>query len=164
MLIRNIFIVIGLFISANALAAKVAVLEVQKIFAESKQAKAYQQALEKEFAPRQQVLQGKQAQLQLEARNYEKNRLIWSDNEAKKKENEIIRLRQEYQQYGQELQQELKQAQQKNIRSIESMIEEIVEDIAKKENYDLVLFQGIAYHKKSLNITDRVLEVMNKKK
>jgi outer membrane protein len=162
-MLRFLVVCCCLFFSTSVLATKVAVVEIQKIFAQSKQAKAYQQEIENEFSPRQKILQGKQGELDLKVRSYEKNRLTMSDKEARTAEKEIITMRQEYQSYRQTLQQELQQKQQKNVRSVEARIEKVVAQIAKKKGYDLVLFQGIAFHNPSLNITQEVIDIMNKK-
>lgn len=160
---KKLLILFFVFISTPIFATNIAVVEAQKVFDQSKQAKALQKQLEEEFAPRQKIIEGKQAELKLKVRNYEKNRLTLSDREVKEAEGEIIQLRQQYQKYAQQLQADLQKVQQKNIREIEQKIEKIVAEVAKKEGYDLVLFQGIAYHKSSINITDKVIKKMNGK-
>lgn len=155
-------VLLAMFISANVFAAKVAVFDVPKVFEESKRAQAQRRELQAEFSPRRKILQGKEAELQLKVLNYEKNHLTLSDKELKNLEKEILQLRRDYQQYSQQFQAELQEAQKKNIRAMELEIEDIVTKIAEKEGFDLVLYQGVAYHKKTLDITNKILIEMDK--
>ena len=43
-------------------------------------------------------------------------------------------------------------------------INEAIEEMAKTEKYDLILYQGVAYASKEIDITDKLIKVLSKTK
>ena len=46
------------------------------------------------------------------------------------------------------------------LRKLEKEITKTITDIAKKEKYDLILFQGVIYASEKVDITNKVLETL----
>lgn len=144
-------------------ATSIAVVEIQRIFENAKPAIKATRKLEVKFKPRQDILRGKQAELELLVRSFDKNQVTWSKSQVQKEQQKIIKSRRELQRHNDELQKDFQHERAEAMGKVEKIIEAAIAKIAKRKKIDLVIFQGVAYHKPSLNITKIVIDQLNKK-
>jgi len=144
---------------------KIAVVNVQEAINQIPQSAALMQALEAEFKGEKAVIEQLQKDLTFEDENLKRNGSLMSEKETKQLQEKMTKLYQQYQVKVKEFQQKV--AQRKNVETnkLFALVTQVVDNIAAKEKYDLVLSkQAIVFSKPALNITSKVVEQVSKLK
>lgn len=95
---------------------------------------------------------------------FDKKKLIWSDEVKKAKLQELLTRRQELERLVMQSNRELERLEQELLRPLKEKLLEIVIRIGKEEGYTLIFERGdagIFYAPNSLNITDRIIQELN---
>jgi len=157
----------GMLLASSVMAAeqKIAVVNFQEIMSKIPQTAALMQSLEAEFKDEKAVI----AQLEKDIKYYqEKKKRDGALMSAKEKEDldvKIGTLFQEYQVKGKTLQQKAGQRQNEEQNKIIALIRQAVDNIAAKDDYDLVLAQqAVIFSKPKASITEKVVEQVSKLK
>lgn len=149
--------------SVSALAG-VAVIDMQQIFQNSKQAKQIYDSLEKEFSPQKKNLETLGKDLQKNIDNFKKNETVMDKKAADTLKNTIRDQEQKLQQQQTDLQRQLFEAQNKAMTQFLDKVKGIVKGMSSG-NYDVVLPKNaLLYYKPDLDITDKVLAELDKQK
>ena len=157
----------GMLLASSAMAAdqKIAVVNFQEIMGKIPQTAALMQSLEAEFKDEKAII----TQLEKDIKYYqEKLKRDGSLMSAKEKEELDVKIKslfQEYQVKGKALQQKATQRQNQETNKIIALVRQAVDNIAAKQDYDLVLSQqAVVYSKPGASITDLVVEHVSKLK
>jgi len=157
----------GMLLASSVMAAdqKIAVVNFQEIMGKIPQTAALMQSLEAEFKDEKAII----TQLEKDIKYYqEKLKRDGSLMAAKEKEElntKIKSLFQEYQVKGKALQEKATQRQNQETNKIIALVRQAVDNIAAKQDYDLVLSQqAVVYSKPDASITDIVVEHVSKLK
>lgn len=157
----------GMLLANSAMAAdqKIAVVNFQEVMGKIPQTAALMQSLEAEFKAEKDVI----TQLEKDIKYYqEKLKRDGSLMAAKEKDElnaKIKSLFQEYQVKGKALQDKATARQNQETNKIIALVRQAVDNIAAKEDYDLVLSQqAVVYSKPDASITDIVVEHVSKLK
>ena len=143
---------------------KIGIINPKKLFSDSPQAKKAEKALKKEFSSRNDKVNKLRKDLESKANNYKKDQQVLSQKERLKTEKEINRLRQDFQRMASELDIDIKVKRNEILAEFDKDFKEVVNEIAKKEKFDLILpDQIIIYGARNMDITDKVLKVLKKK-
>ena len=149
--------------SAMAFEQKIAVVNVQEAINQIPQSAALMQALEAEFKDEKAVIEQLQKDLTFEDENLKRNGSLMSEKETKKIKEKMTQLYQQYQVKVKAFQQKV--AQRKNVETnkLFALVTQVVDNIAAKEGYDLVLSkQAVVFSKPAFNITSKVVEQVSK--
>jgi outer membrane protein len=149
--------------SANAADLKIGYVQVDKILQEAPQTAESGKKLEKEFSPRTQELERMQKQIRDLEGALEKNSLTLSETERRNKERDISNLKIEFQRKQRELREDVNLRKNEELGSLQDRINKAVTAVAEAEGYDLVVYSGVAYASKKVDITDKVLKSLGKK-
>lgn len=154
--------VAGLMISMLALVPahaeiKIGVVNASRLLQESPQAKAVQDALRNEFAPKQRELAAQQAGLKAKQEKYEKDAATMSAEQRTKTEKELRDGNREYSQKVTDFQEDANTRQNEELSRLQSAIVAEVQSYALSQKYDLVLTEGVLYASNSLDVTAAVL-------
>ena len=152
----------GLLVSALAVLPahadiKIGVVNASRLLQESPQAKAVQEALRNEFAPKQRELAAQQAALKAKQEKYEKDAPTMSADQRAKAEKEIRDGNREYSQKATDFQEDANSRQNEELSRLQSAIVAEVQSYALSQKYDLVLTEGVVYATNALDITAQVL-------
>lgn len=152
----------GLLLSVVALAPayadiKIGVVNASRLLQESPQAKAVQDALRNEFAPKQRELAAQQAALKAKQEKFEKDAATMSGDQRAKTEKELRDGNREYSQKVTDFQEDANTRQNEELSRLQSAIVAEVQSYALSQKYDLVLTEGVVYASNSLDITAAVL-------
>ena len=145
---------------------KLGVVNVALVLEQAPQAKLATASLEKEFSPQQNELKGLAAKLEGVQKEYQQNRSIMSDTQKIAKEREITMLTREIQRRRNDVQELLNLRRNEELAKLQNIVNEAIKSIGKKENFDLILYEGIAYTDERIDITSAVLkylQVLNEK-
>lgn len=149
--------------AASAADLKIGYVQVDKILQEAPQTAESGKKLEKEFSPRTQELERMQKQIRDQESALDKNSLTMSETERRNKERDISNLKIEFQRKQRELREDVNLRKNEELGSLQDRINKAVTSVAETEGYDLVVYSGVAYASKKVDITDKVLKSLGKK-
>ena len=159
-------LMILLFASANVMAAsapKIAYVSVEKILTEAPQVQAVNDSMLERFGGRKTELQEMEKEINEMQENYKRNELVMTEDKLNELKNSVIAKIQEFKQKEAVLQQEVATVRNQELAVLQQSVRSIIEDIAKAEEYDLILTsEGVAYANEKLDISNKVLERMKK--
>ena len=127
------------------------------------QAKEAEKRLAQEFEPRKKKITALDEELQAEGAALEKNAVVMNEKDRTAKERELRAKNRELKLLYQEYQEDLSLRQNQETSAIQKLVYQAVIDIAKTENYDLILEQGTVYASPKIDITAKVLEKLTTK-
>lgn len=150
-------------VQSNAADLKIGYVQVDKILQEAPQTAESSKKLEKEFAPRSQELERMQKQIKDIETALDKDALTMSENDRKNKERDASNLKIDFQRKQRELREDINLRKNEELASLQDRINKAVTSVSEAEGYDLVVYGGVAYANKKIDITDKVLKSLGKK-
>ena len=160
----SIFLFLPMSVSAEIEIFKIGYVVVEKILKEAPQTAASNKKLEKEFKSRTDGLQNKVKAIQKQEKDFNKNTVTMTATERQKAQKKIQNSKIEIQRIERELREDIDIRRREEIGKLQQKINEAIEDLAKKDKYDLILYQGVAYASKEIDITDKLIKVLGKTK
>lgn len=160
------FLITGFFaftVNTNAAELKIGYVQVDKILQEAPQTSESGKKLEKEFSPRTQELERLQKQIKDIETSFDRDALTISDSDRKNKEREAANLKIEFQRKQRELREDVNLRKNEELGSLQERINKAVTAVSEAEGYDLVVYGGVAYANKKIDITEKVLKSLGKK-
>lgn len=162
-----LFVALMLSIALPAHAANettVGYVDMQKVLEESTLGKRLQDQLRKDFEPRAKELAEQERAIQQMQQELASNKPLMSNDQVKKKEQEIQSKIEAYQKQARPVQQDLMKVQQEKGREIIGPARKAVDTVAKKKKLGMVVERGLAgllYMDDSLDITDAVIKQLD---
>lgn len=155
---------LGGVMPAQLLAAelKIGYVNAVKVIEEAPQGEAALKKLEAEFAPRDKQIVEMQNKLKQLEQDLEKNALVLKDAEHRSKEFEIISLKRDLRRATQEFREDYNLRRNEELAALQKIVQKTIADIAKQENYDLIL-ESAVYASNKADITDKILKRLGKK-
>ena len=150
-------------LAVNAAELKVGYVQVDKILQEAPQTAESGKKLEKEFGPRTQELDRMQKQIRDLQGALDKESLTLSEAAKRDKERDLSNLKIEFQRKQRELREDVNLRKNEELSVLQDRINKAVTTVSEAEGYDLVVYGGVAYASKKVDITDKVLKALGKK-
>lgn len=144
---------------AGAADIKIGYVDVERIRRESAPAERASKALEKEFAPRAQELQRREAQVKALQGQLEKDMMTMSEGERRSKEQELSRLSVDLQRLQREFREDLNMRRNQELATLFERADRVIKQIADAENFDLIVQEAV-FRSPRIDITERVLKVL----
>lgn len=142
---------------------KVGVVDMQQVLQKSNQIKTINDQLTKQFKPRQDKIIAAQKSLQDEANKLAKDGSVMSADEKGKLQDKVIKERADLQGVAVAFQRDVSAAQNQAMQTFMTKFNNVVSEVAKTNNLDLVLQRaGVPYVKDNLDITKQVIDQLNK--
>ena len=160
----SILLLLPLSVSAEMEIFKIGYVVVEKILKEAPQTAASNKKLEKEFKSRTDGLQKKVKAIQKQEKDFNKNSVTMSTADRQKAQKKIQNSKIEIQRIERELREDIDIRRREEIGKLQQKINEAIEEMAKTDKYDLILYQGVAYASKEIDITDKLIKVLGKTK
>lgn len=150
-----------LCLAATATAAdlKIGFIDQERITRESAPAERASKQLEKEFAPRAQELQRREAQIKTLQGQLEKDALTMGEGDRRAKEQELGRLSLDFQRMQREYREDLNLRRNQELGALFERANRIIRQIAEAEKYDIILQEAV-YRNPKIDITDKVLKAL----
>lgn len=163
--LKALFFASLMALSTNSGAAdlKIGYVQVDKILQEAPQTAESGKKLEKEFSPRSVELDRIQKQINDIEASLNKEGVTMSDTERRAKERDVSSQKIEFQRKQRELREDINLRKNEELASLQDRINKAVQTVSETENYDLVVYGGVAYASKKIDITDKVLKLLGKK-
>ena len=160
----SVFLMLPLAVSAEMEIFKIGYVVVEKILKEAPQTAASNKKLEKEFKSRTDGLQKKVKSIQKQEKDFNKNSVTMSGTDRQKAQKKIQNSKIEIQRIERELREDIDIRRREEIGKLQQKINEAIEEMAKTDKYDLILYQGVAFASKEIDITDKLIKVLSKTK
>ena len=148
---------------AGAADIKIGFVDVERIRRESAPAERASKQLEKEFAPRAQELQRREAQVKSLQGQLEKDVMTMSEGERRSKEQELSRLSVDLQRLQREYREDLNMRRNQELGTLFERADRVIKQIADAENFDLILQEAV-FRSPRIDITERVIKALAESK
>jgi len=146
-------------VAAVAQDMKIGFVDVERIRRESAPAERASKQLEKEFAPRAQELQRREAQVKTLQAQLEKDAMTLSESERRGKEQELSRMNVDFQRLQREYREDLNMRRNQELATLFERADRVIKQIADAEKFDLILQEAV-FRSPRIDITDRVLKAL----
>ena len=138
---------------------KIGFIDAERINRESAPAVRASKQLEKEFAPRAQELQRREAQIKTLQGQLEKDALTMSESDRRTKEQELSKLTLDFQRMQREYREDLNLRRNQELGALFERANRVIRQIAETEKYDVILQEAV-YRNPKIDITDKVLKTL----
>lgn len=143
--------------TANAAELKIGVVNAAKVLEQSPQKASALARLEQEFSGRSKGLESKAKALQARQRKLQTDSTTLGAKELQNKERALISSQRDLKRLQDEFSEDLSIRRNEELRKLEERIAKTIIELAKTENYDLMLYQGVIFAKDTVDVTDKVL-------
>jgi len=152
--------------SASAVSAelKIGVVNIQRLAAESPQAKAANDAIQSEFTARWQDLQKQEAALQARQEKLTKDSATMTEIQKSAADKELRDGVRDLQAKRSAFEDDLNARKQDENAKISRVLDEEVVTFAKAQNFDLILADGVLYASGALDVTDALMQSMQSRR
>ena len=155
---------LAMFACGNAMAAdlKIGFVSVEKLLTKSPQVEAVNTAMLERFGGKKQELEEMQKEIQTMQENYKRNELVMTEDKLNELKTKLIGKVQHFKQLEATLGQEVNTMRSQELAVLQKSVREIISEVAKRDNYDLILSEGVVFAKDSLDITETILDELKK--
>lgn len=151
-----------LFTTVSAAELKIGFVNAPRVIEEAPQADKARKNLEKEFSPRNKAIEKVQAALREAEEKLNRDSAIMSESERKKLERKVRADSRDLKRTKEEFREDLNIRKNEAFERLRRRVFEVIQNIASKEKYDLILSEGVLHASKKVNITDSVLDQLKK--
>ena len=155
---KNIALFLGLLFVANVSYAelKIGFVNIPAVLEKAPQAEKAKKRLEQKFSPRDKQLVAQQKEIQGLEEKLAKDASVMSDSEKTNLERDILNKKRDAKRSQQEFSEDFNASRNEELGKLQRRIVEAVRAIAKDEDYDLLLTDGVIYAKDQFDITNQV--------
>jgi outer membrane protein len=143
---------------------RIGFVNATRVFEESPQYQSARDRLETEFSRREKELLSNQKQLKQLEEKLQRDGSVMSESEAKRLERDILSRSRKLKNAQTEFREDLNLRQNEEFKKLRAQIREVIQDVGKSENIDLIVSDGVVYYSKKIDISDLVLEKLRKQK
>ncbi len=144
--------------AASAAELRLGFVNAAKVLEEAPQAKEARARLEKEFAPRDKELVNAQQDLKKMEDKLARDGAVMSEGEQRKLERDILNAKREIKRSQDEFREDFNIRRNEEFGKLQRRVYEAIVSLAKQENYDVILGDGVIFASERMDITDKVLE------
>ena len=163
LVITGVLLINPLFSAVQAEDYKIGAVNAVRILEQSPQAAKLRSQIEQEFSPRDRELVSQQKKLKEMEDRLERDSAIMSETERKELEREIINMRRQLKRDQDQFREDLSYRRNEELSRIQKEIVQAIQTVAKQNNYDVVLSEGVLFASTKVDITDLVIEYLKKK-
>jgi len=154
-----IFATAGVMMLGSAVTAaeiKIGFVNVAQVLQQAPQAAEAKKRLEKEFAPRDKRLVAQQKELKKLEEKLARDAAVMSDAERRKLERDILSKQREVKRAQEEFREDFNLRRNEELGKLQRKIFEAIKALAKEEQYDLLLTDGVVYASDKVDVTAKV--------
>ena len=143
---------------ASAAEFKVGFVNVAIVLDQAPQAAQARARIEREFAPRDREILSQQQEVRELEDQLVKNAAVLSASERERQDAELRQLKRELRRSQEEFREDLNLRRSQELSALQRMVTEVIQDMARGEDYDLIMTDGVVFAGDKVNITKRVIE------
>lgn len=141
---------------------KIGFVNVAKVLEKAPQAEQAKKRLEQEFSPRDKQLASQINEIKGLEEKLTKDSSVMSESKRRNLEKDIIAKKREAKRAQQEFGEDFNLRRNEELGKLQKRIIEAIKEIAKEDDYDLLLTDGVIHAAEELDVTSRVQEKLNK--
>lgn len=142
---------------------KIGYVNFVKVIEQAPQAKTALKKLEAEFSPRDKGIVDLQNKIKQSENKLEKEVLVLKSGERRSIERDLLKMKRDLRRLSQEFREDYNLRRNEELASLQKLVTRVIEDIARKDKYDLIVHEGTLYASKRVDITRIVLERLGSK-
>lgn len=166
-MLRNMTIAALMLLPLAAQAdTKIGYIDMQKAIQETGNGKKAKKELEDEFNKKKKELEKMEADIKKKGEDFEKRSGVMNEDARNKKQAELNADMRKYQETAGKAQMEIQKRERDLTQPIVTKLREILEGIAKKDDYTVILEKAensVMWAKKDIDLTERVVKEYDKK-
>lgn len=144
--------------SAQAQQYKVGFVNVSKVLEQAPQAEAARAKLEKEFAPRDGQLVSTQKDIRQLEDKLGRDGVVMSDAERDRIELDLRTRKRDLKRLQDEFREDLNLRRNQELATLQREVLDAIQALAKAENYDLIVSDGVIFASERVDISDQIIE------
>ena len=154
----KIVLFIGLLLVANVSFAdlKIGVVNIPAVLEKAPQAEKAKKRLEQEFKPRDTQLVAQQKEIQGMEEKLNKDSSVMSDSQRNKLERDIQNKKRDAKRSQQAFSEDFNTRRNEELGKLQRRIVEAIRGIAKDQEFDLILTDGVIYSSPQMDITEQL--------
>ncbi len=160
--VATFFLLASVFSSAYTEDYKIGFINARIVLEQSPQVKKIQTVLANEFTPREKEIIAAQKSLKGLEDKLAKDAAIMSESERNKIQRDILNSQRDLKRSEDEFREDLQFRQNEELSKINQEILQAIQIVAKENNYDLVLSDGVLFASPKINMTDIVIEYLTR--
>ena len=141
---------------------KLGAVNAVKVLEQSPQAERARKVIEQEFAPRDKKLVAQQKEIKEMEDHLTKDGAIMSEAERSKLERDLINKKRDLKRDQDEFRDDFNFRRNEEFSKIQKDIVNAIQEVAKQNNYDVVLSDGVIYASDKVDISNLVIEYLKK--
>ncbi len=155
-------IILLISISTYAYASKIGYVNVEHLLVTLPQVKQASIDIKKEFKPRESKLIKLSTELKDKIKDFNINKVTMAENKVKEEVDKLVKLESNLKTMAEKLQKDIESKNIKTLGVIQDLINNAINDIATANDYDIILYQKIAFVSNKVDITELVSKKLNK--
>jgi outer membrane protein len=161
---KKIALFLGLLLAANVSYAdlKIGFVNIPAVLEKAPQAEKAKKRLEVKFSPRDKQLVAQQKEIQTMEEKMTKDAAVMSDSEKSNLEKEILNKKRDAKRSQQEFSEDFNASRNEELGKLQRHIIEAIREIAKDQNFDLLLTEGVIYANDKIDVTAQVQQKLSK--
>ena len=136
---------------------KIGFVNVPRILDSAPQAQAADQRLEKEFGPRDSEIVSMKRELVTLQDRLAKNGAVMAAAERQRQQSEVRQMRREIRRLEEEFREDVNLRRSQELGKLQQLVVDVIQKLAKAENFDLIISDGVIYAGKKVDITEKVI-------
>lgn len=159
----KIALFLGLLLITNVSFAdlKVGFVNIPAVLEKAPQAEKAKKRLEQEFSPRDKQLVAQQKEIQNMDDRMAKDAAIMGESARANMEKDILNKKRDAKRAQQEFSEDFNVRRNEELGKLQSRIVEVIRDIAKNQNFDLLLTDGVIYASEQIDVTAQVQQKLS---
>jgi outer membrane protein len=160
---KKIALFLGLLFVTNVSFAdlKIGFVNIPAVLEKAPQAEKAKKRLEQKFSPRDKQLVAQQKEIQSMEEKLTKDASVMSDSQKTSLETDILNKKRDAKRAQQEFSEDFNASRNEELGKLQRRIVEAVRAIAKDQDYDLLLTDGVIYANEQIDITAQVQQKLS---
>jgi outer membrane protein len=146
------------FASTASAELKIGYVSAAKVLDEAPQAEAVSKKLKQEFSAKESELMASSKEIKKLEDKMARDAAVMSEGERSKLDRDIMIRKRDLQHASDAFRDDLNLRRNDEMKKLLDMVQQAIEGIGKEQNYDLIVYEGVAYASPAIDLTDKVLE------
>jgi len=135
---------------------KIGFVNVARLLEKAPQAERAKKELEREFKPRDSKLISEQKTIKSMEEKLAKDEAVMSEAERQKLERDLLNRKRDAKRVQDEFREDFNLRRNEELGKLQKSIFEAIQSLAKEENYDLLLTDGVVFAKETIDVTGKI--------
>lgn len=161
---KKIALFLGLLLAANVSYAelKIGFVNIPAVLEKAPQAEKAKKRLEQKFSGRDKQLVAQQKEIQTLEERLAKDAAVMSESEKANMEKDLLNKKRDAKRSQQEFSEDFNASRNEELGKLQKHIIEAIREIAKAQNFDLLLTEGVIYANDKIDVTSQVQQKLLK--